>query len=170
MTPTTLVVGLGDPARADDALGPLALAALSRAGRTNAGVAWLDTPALTARDLPVLGAVRRVLVLTTVHAGGRPGAVHRLTWQGEGPGLAPRLPLLRAHGVELLRTLHYWVDPPPELVLLGVETGSPAEDGPPHPAVGRALPALVAAAMHQLREWGHELALHPRPSIRSTLP
>ena len=114
------------------------------------------------RLLPLLSSVRHVLLVTAVRLGGGPGTFHRLEWQGRPEDLGPRLPAIRREGIELLRSLHFWVDPVPELVVLGVEAEHRG---------GSALSSLVSLAMHptvdqvatELRRWGHDVT--PRTAI-----
>lgn len=153
MPGTTLVLGLGDVARADDELGPLALAALQRGYELDDRIRRVDAAAVGVRLLPLLTSVQHLLVLAVVRLGAPAGTLHRLEWHGAPEELGPRLPPIRSEGVEMLRMLHFWIDPVPELVLLGVE-GEAAE---------RALPQIVAAAAAELRRWGHAVVARRVP-------
>jgi Ni,Fe-hydrogenase maturation factor len=109
------------------------------------------------RTLPLLSSVGQVLLVTAVRVGGMPGALHRLEWHGRPEDLGPRLPAIRRSGIEVLRSLHFWVDPVPELVVLGVEsdgvTGSDLS-----PFVALAVHPTLDACVTELRRWGHEVA------------
>ncbi len=156
MRDVTLVMGLGDLRRGDDAFGPRVLAELQRLYQCDPPVLPVETASVTMRLLPLLSAARHVLLVTAVRLGAAPGTLHRLEWHGRPEDLGPRLPAIRRQGIELIRSLHFWVEPVPELVVLGVE----GDHG-----VGADLSSLVALAVHptveecvaELRRWGHEV-------------
>ncbi len=162
MEGTTLVLGVGDLRHGDDAFGPRALGELQRQYELDPRVILMESASVGMRLLPLLSSVRHVLLVTAVRLGGGPGTIHRLEWQGQPEDLGPRLPAIRRDGIELLRSLHFWVDPVPELVVLGVETDHRA---------GSTLSSLVSLAMHptvdqcaaELRRWGHDVT--PRTAI-----
>lgn len=157
MINSTLIIGLGDAGRGDDAFGPRVLESLQRDAVLDPSVVVLEAAAIGMQLLPLLCVVQHVLVITTVHTGAAPGSLHRMEWQGCSDDLAPRLPAIRRHGIELLRSLHFWMDPVPDLVVLGVEGEQTS---------GPDLSALVALAVHpvaqrcvaELRSWGHPVA------------
>lgn len=156
MSHSTLVLGLGDVTRGDDGFGPCALAELRRTHALDAEIVTVEAPAVGIRLLPLLASVRRVLLVTAVHLGAPPGSIHRLEWHGHPEDLGPRLPAIRQGGIELLRTLHYWVETVPELVVLGVETDR---------SRGTELSACAALAVRpaveqcvvELQRWGHRV-------------
>ena len=163
MPGTTLVLGLGDIERADDGLGPLALAALQRGYALDKRITTLDAPAVGVRLLPLLATMQHLLVLAVVRLGAPPGTLHRLEWRGAPDQLEPRLPQIRSDGVEILRMLHFWIDPVPELVLLGIEGETGSRSGGTSASVDRALPQIVQAAAEELRRWGHSVAARAVP-------
>lgn len=150
----TLIIGLGDAARGDDAFGPRVLEALQRDAELGASVVTLETAAIGMQLLPVLCVMRHVLVVTTIHTGAAPGSVHRMEWQGRADELAPRLPAIRRHGIELLRSLHFWMDPVPDLVVLGVE-GERTSGSELSPLVALAVQPIARRCVDELRRWGH---------------
>ena len=156
---TTLVLGLGDRARGDDGIGPLAIERLSRDYDLDPRVMVMDSATIGMRLLPVLTAVKRVLVIAALRLEAPIGTLHRLQWIGAHDALEPRLPAFRPGGIELLRTLHFWIDPVPEVVVLGVEV-PPATGGRPSDSARNALDTLVDAAVGELHRWGHRLEPH----------
>lgn len=154
--PATLVLGLGDPTRGDDGFGPLALAELQRVLH-DPSVLCVATPVVDMRVLPLLATVEHVLVLTTARLGAAPGTLHQLAWHGGTEVLGPRLPPIRPAGIELLRMLHFWADPVPDLLVLGVEPLRPAATDGMSPAVGRMIEPVVEIAVAQLHRWGHPI-------------
>lgn len=156
MPGSTLILGLGDQRDGDDAFGPRAVAELERLYQLDAHVIAAEARSVGMRLLPLLSSVRHVLVVTAVHLGAAPGTLHHLGWQGRPEDLGPRLPALRRDGIELLRSLHFWVDPVPELVVLGVEAD--AHTGRWFsPFVALAVHPTIEACVAELRRWGHEV-------------
>jgi hydrogenase maturation protease len=153
----TLVLGLGDSARGDDGIGPLVVADLVADYELDPGILVMDARAVGVRLLPFLAAVRHLLIVAAVRLGAEPGTLHRLEWGGTPEGLEPRLPPVREEGVEVLRTLHFWVDPVPDLVLVGVEAMRPAWTQRISGPVERARRLLVLDAAAELRRWGHRV-------------
>lgn len=158
---TTLVLGLGDRTRGDDGIGPHALARLVGGYALDSRILTMDAPAVGVRVLPFLTAVNQLLVIAAVRLGAPPGTLHRLEWSGTPNEFEPRLPPVRPRGIEMLRMLHYWVDPVPDLVLLGVEAMRPAAGDRLSEVADQSLDALVRAAAGELRRWGHEVERHP---------
>jgi Ni,Fe-hydrogenase maturation factor len=151
--------GVGDARRGDDAFGPHVLRNSSRIRLTpispsGAGVSM--------RTLPLLSSVGQVLLVTAVRVGGTPGALHRLEWHGRPEDLGPRLPAIRRSGIEVLRSLHFWVDPVPELVVLGVESET-TTGGALSPLVALAVHPTMEACVAELRRWGHEATPRAAP-------
>jgi hydrogenase maturation protease len=155
----TLVLGLGDPCRGDDAVGPQVLRELQRRYVLDAQVLTVEAAGVGMRTLPLLASAGQVLLVTAVRVGGAPGALHRLEWHGDPQDLGPRLPAIRRSGIEVLRSLHFWVDPVPELVVLGVEVEA-TTGGPLSPLVALAVHPTVDACVAELRRWGR--AARPR--------
>ena len=169
MTNATLVIGLGDPTRGDDAVGPLAAEELVRRG-VEPDVLLLDTREIGTRTLPVLAEARHVLVLGAVRLGAAPGTVHRLEWSASPDELGPGLPAFRSRGIEILRMLDAWVDTVPDLVVLGVEALRPASLESLSAPVARALPELVESAAAELQRWGHRVGECPAAAAAGSAP
>ncbi|HEX9704171.1 MAG TPA: hydrogenase maturation protease [Gemmatimonadales bacterium] len=154
-THQTLILGLGDVARGDDGFGPLIVSELVREYELDPFILVMDAPAAGVRLLPFFASVQHLLVIAAVRLGAPPGTLHRLEWTGSPDSIEPRLPALRPSGVEVLRMMHYWVDPVPDLVLLGVEALRPASVSRMSEPVMRALDVVVRDAAGELHRWGH---------------
>jgi hydrogenase maturation protease len=152
----TLVLALGDVRRGDDAFGPQVLRALQQRYALDPLVLTVEAAGVSMRTLPLLSSVGHVLLVTAVRVGGTPGALHRLEWHGRPEDLGPRLPAIRRSGIEVLRSLHFWVDPVPELVVLGVEAEATAR-GALSPLAALAVQPAMDACVAELRRWGHEV-------------
>lgn len=162
MSGTTLVLALGEPGLGDDGFGPLASAELQRAYQLDDAVILLDARAVGVRLLPLLTRVQHLLVLAALRLGAPAGTLHRLEWRAAPEALGLRLPRFRGDGVELLRQLDFWVDPVPELVVLGVDSEAAAAPsggagGGLTAPVARALSSIVEVAVEELRRWGHRV-------------
>lgn len=160
----TLLIGLGDVRHGDDGFGPRVLEAMQRVAEPDAAIVTLDTPAIGMRLLPLLCVVRRVLVVTATHTGAAPGSVRRLEWEGRADDLGPRLPAIRRHGIELLRSLHFWMAPVPDLVVLGVEAER-TEGEELSPLVALAVQPVANACLAELRCWGHPVTRQPAERV-----
>ena len=158
----TLVLGLGDVRRGDDAFGPQVLRELQQRYVLDPQVLTVEAAGVGMRTLPLLSSVGQVLLVTAVRVGGTPGALHRLEWHGRPEDLGPRLPAIRRSGIEVLRSLHFWVDPVPELVVLGVEAEA-TTGGPLSPLVALAVHPTMDACVAELRRWGHEVTPRAAP-------
>lgn len=154
MSHSTLVLGLGDARRGDDGFGPRTVAELLRTHNLDQQIITVDAPTVGMRLLPLLASVRHVLLVTAVHVSAPPGTLHRLEWHGRPEDLGPRLPAIRRGGIELLRTLHFWVESVPDLVVLGLEADrhAGAELGV---YAALAVRPAVDQCVAELRRWGH---------------
>jgi hydrogenase maturation protease len=159
---STLVLGLGDVRRGDDAFGPHVLRELQRGYVLDPQILTVEAAGVGMRTLPLLSSVGQVLLVTAVRLGGTPGALHRLEWHGRPEDLGPRLPAIRRSGIEVLRSLHFWVDPVPELVVLGVESET-TTGGLLSPLVALAVHPTMDACVAELRRWGHEVTPRAAP-------
>jgi hydrogenase maturation protease len=162
---STLVLGLGDVRRGDDAFGPHVLRELQRGYVLDAQILTVEAAGVGMRTLPLLSSVGQVLLVTAVRLGGTPGALHRLEWHGRPEDLGPRLPAIRRSGIEVLRSLHFWVDPVPELVVLGVESET-TTGGLLSPLVALAVHPTMDACVAELRRWGHDVTPRMAPATR----
>jgi hydrogenase maturation protease len=141
----------------DDGVGVAAAELLRRAVGQVEGVTFLDGGTWGMQLLPEIEDASRLLVLDAVHDGREPGTLVRLE-KHEFPRLlyqkvSPhQIDLREVFAVAELRGTF-----PAEAVALGLEPEVvELRDGFSTP-VKRALPRLVAAAVEQLRAWGHDV-------------
>jgi len=129
-----LVLGVGDPLRRDDGLGPAAVALLSRRWEAPEGVRVLDGGTLGADLLPWVARADALIVVDAVYIDQPPGTLARIAEPGEVLyAEAERLGLQQAGDLAM----------PARLALLGIV---PQESGPGlrrSRCVEQALPSLV---------------------------
>ena len=151
MATRCLLIGVGNPDRGDDAIGPL----VARAVRE------LAPPAVEVRELEgegsaiffALGDAQTVVIVDASRSGAPPGTVERIdAWEAALPasssetsthafGLAAAIELARALGAL-----------PPRCILYGVEGASFRAGEALSPPVGRAIAALIPRLARELRE------------------
>ena len=150
MQPSVLVLGLGNPLRGDDGVGPRLVEELTCRGLQN-GKAALDVATGGLELIQVLEGWKRVVVIDAACVGQEPGQFVRFTpdeaclaqtadsFSFHHAGLSEVLALAQAMGRDL-----------PEMVIFGVQ---PAEVGWREglsPAVEAALPALAEAVLEEI--------------------
>lgn len=150
------VIGVGNPDRGDDGVGPEVVRRCERAGLGSKGEVRLVVVAGESTELLDLWKdARAVILVDAVVSGSPPGSIHRLV---EGPQLA--LPTWRSpstHAISLPevialgRALHRL---PARLVVLGVEATSFEPGSPLSPPVQAAFPDLLRALCQELDELG----------------
>jgi hydrogenase maturation protease len=124
---SVVVVGVGNPARADDGVGPAVAARVAALGLPGVRVVVHAEPLALLDELDGSG---RVVVVDAVRGTGPPGLVHVRVVDRDGlprssPGLAGTHGFGVAEVVELARALGRM---PERLVLVGVEAASFAHD------------------------------------------
>jgi hydrogenase maturation protease len=157
----TVVIGVGSPLMGDDGVGVAAVELLRRAVGAVDGVSLLDGGTWGMQLLPDIEEAERLLVLDAIHEGGEPGTIVRLEKDD--------LPRLLGHKVsphqidlrEVFAVAELRGRFPSVAVALGVEPEVVELRDGLSPAVARALPRLLDAALLQLRAWGHDVG-HPR--------
>jgi hydrogenase maturation protease len=157
------VYGLGNVLMGDDALGPYAVEVLRATHELpdEVTVADLGTPGL---DLaPYLDGLDALVLLDTVSAAGAPGEVRAyrlpdIVRHAPGPRLSPHDPGVK----EALLLAGLTGNGPAEVLLVGVVPASTATGVGLSPAVAEAIPAVVAAAVAELRRLGVPVAVRPR--------
>lgn len=116
-----LVVGLGDLLRADDGLGPTAVARLCGRWQAPAGARVVDAGTRSLTLLPLLGGAEAVILVDAVAAPGLPpGAVVRLDGDDVPSATRGQLSVHQEGVAEVLGALHLLDRLPQRLVLLGV--------------------------------------------------
>ena len=140
---TSLVVGVGQVDRGDDAVGPLVVARLSGAPPEGVDVALVPTPV---RLADAWEGYDHVVVVDALRSGRPPGEV--TVWVLTDAPLPARPGAGGTHGfgvaeaVELARAMHRL---PRRLVLVGIEAAGFAHGVPLSPEVVAALPAAERA-------------------------
>ena len=159
------VYGLGNVLMGDDALGPYAAEVLRATYDVpdEVTVADLGTPGL---DLaPYLDGLEALVLIDAVHADGAPGDVRTyrlpdIVRHPPGPRLSPHDP-----GVKEALLLAGLVGAgPAEVLLVGVVPASTRTGIGLSPAVERAIPTAVAAAVGEVRRLGVPIAIRRRPA------
>ena len=145
----TLILGLGNPLRGDDGVGPRVVAELAGI-RLPAHVAALDagTAGLTLLDL--LDGPERVIVVDAADMGRAPGEVVRFTPE-EGRLLASNFTphaMSLAEALELAQVLGRRL---PQITILGVQPASLEWRAGLSPAVAAALPAVIETVLQEVR-------------------
>jgi hydrogenase maturation protease len=153
---TTLVLGVGNPERGDDAAGPLVASTLvTLPGVVARSVSGDPSTILTE---PLWDTADRVVLIDTVRTGRRPGTVHR--WAGE--RLLEHLPATGGgtHDLGVATTLHLAaaLDRLPEdLVVIGIEGACFDIGHPPSRPVRHAITVVCAALARELTGDGREV-------------
>src|SRR5512143_143109 len=161
----TVVVGLGNSIRGDDAVGLLAVRRLSR--RARPGVRFAESEESNINLLEVLAGADRLLLLDTIStAEGRPGTVHRLDVEDlRGPGEAYATHQLGvARVLDLGRSLG--IPMPAAAAVLALEIAPSDDFGLGLTPAGReGLERLVAEAADALDRAVHPSATDPCADI-----
>lgn len=158
------VYGLGNVLMGDDALGPYAVEVLRATHEVpeDVTVADLGTPGL---DLaPYLDGLDALVLLDTVSGAGAPGEVRTyrladIVRHAPGPRLSPHDPGVK----EALLLAGMTGRGPRDVLLVGVVPASTKTGVGLSPAVAQSVPAVVAAAVGELRRLGVPVTARPRP-------
>jgi hydrogenase maturation protease len=148
----TVVLGLGNLIRSDDAVGLVALRQLERDPRLPADVMLVEGGTKGLELLPYICDAARLLVLDAVDVGAASGMVFRVAGQNLGalPGQSSVHELALA---DILNALRMMGREPQEVVLLGVQPSSTALGTTLSEPVQQALAAFVKAALIELSRW-----------------
>lgn len=155
--PGTVVIGAGSPLMGDDGVGVVALELLRRAVGPVDGVSLLDGGTWGMQLLPDIEDAERLLVLDAIRDGRAPGTVVRLEKDELPRFLFQKVSPHQVDLREVLALAELRGTFPSAVVALGVEPEVVELREGLSPAVQRALPALIDAALVQLRAWGHEV-------------
>lgn len=154
--PGTVVLGVGSPLMGDDGLGVAAVARLRDAVGDMDGVAFLDGGTWGMQLLPAIEEARRLILVDVIRDGALPGALVRLE-KHELPRLLSQkisphqIDLQEVFAVAELRGTF-----PDQAVALGLEPAVVELRDGLSDTIEAAVPALLAAILTQLAEWGHE--------------
>lgn len=167
-TGDTVVVGLGNPIMGDDGVGLAALERLRRQWRLPPAVLPVDGGTWGLRLLPEIEHADAVLLLDAIDAGQAPGALIVL----RGHEVPRRLRhALSSHQVamsEVLALTEVRGTLPTRLTAVGCQPGLVEMSTALSPAVAAGLDAVVAAAVAELRAWGHEPTPAPAGCLKPT--
>jgi hydrogenase maturation protease len=147
-----LVLGLGNLVHADDGVGVHAIQRLQRDPRIPPGVALLDGGTHGLGLLPHIAGFSRLLVIDAVDAGEPPGTVVRFEGTALN-GLPGKASVHQLGFADLMVALKLLDEPPPELVVLGVQPFSTEWSAELTRPVADALPALLDQVVRQLEVW-----------------
>ncbi|HMD96695.1 MAG TPA: HyaD/HybD family hydrogenase maturation endopeptidase [Terriglobia bacterium] len=158
--PTTVVLALGNLIRSDDAVGIFALQRLQEDPRVPADVSLLEGGTKGMELVPYVSEASRLLVLDAVEVGAPAGTILRLAGEDirslPGGGSVHELAL-----ADILGALRILGCEPKEVVLLGVQPARTELGTSLSPPVEAALPALVDAAVVELKRWESCPTLRP---------
>ncbi len=150
---TTLILGVGNPLRGDDAVGVLAIERLgNRQADLPSHVAIVDGGTAGLGLIPLFEDYHRVILVDAVPMNKPPGTIRRFEWQDTRIlGHGQTLSLHESDLSDALILAHTLGCLPPEIVIYGVQPLHMDWDQPMSDAVSRALPALVDALINEVR-------------------
>jgi hydrogenase maturation protease len=150
MQSAILVLGLGNPLRGDDGVGPRVVEELTRRGLPE-GVTALDGGTGGLDLLHVLEGWQRVVVIDAATVGREPGQFVRFTpAQARLVGADDRFSLHHAGLSEVLMLASALGRTLPEMVIFGVQPADVGWGDGLSPAVETALPALAKAVLEEI--------------------
>jgi hydrogenase maturation protease len=159
----TLILGVGNPLRGDDALGVLVVQQLQARTDLPPHVTVIDGSTEGIGLIPVMETYRRVIVVDAVMMGLPAGSVRRFTWDEVHLDSAGQP--LSLHQTDFTATLllaEALNSLPPELVIYGVQPHNTEWDHPLSQAVASTLPILIEALIQEVRSdsYGQESSDH----------
>jgi hydrogenase maturation protease len=150
LTTDLLILGLGNPLRGDDGIGPRVVELLRREGLP-AGSEALDAGAAGLDLLDLLAGPRRVIIVDAADVGLEAGQFARFTPDGvELMGEAKAPTAHQAGLAEVLALARALERPLPEMVIFGVQPGSLEWGAGLTAEVDAALPLLVEAVLREV--------------------
>jgi hydrogenase maturation protease len=151
----TIVLGLGNLMRTDDAAGVLAARALDGSGRLPKGIDVIEGGTLGLDLLGIVHGVSHLLVLDAVDFGAAPGTLAR--FEGAAISQLPTSKSVHLLGLsDLLNVLQLMEAPAMEVVLFGVQPESTEWGTELTPPVMRSQPELIEVAIRQIMVWVHD--------------
>jgi hydrogenase maturation protease len=152
IVPRIAVLGLGNPMRADDAVGMLALEAMGTDPRLSAEVRLIEGGTLGLDLLHPLEGVTHLLALDAIDGGAPPGTL--LRFAGERIADLPAAKSVHLLGfTDLIGAMRLTGNVPGEIVVLGVQPERIAWGTELSSTVAAAVPPLLDAAFSQLGAW-----------------
>jgi hydrogenase maturation protease len=153
MSPSILVLGLGNPLRGDDGIGPRVIEALNRRGLPE-GATALDAGTGGLDLLQVLEGWERAIIIDAADVGREPGQFVRFTPdEARFVGSQDAMSLHNAGLAEVLALADAVGQPLPEMVIFGVQPEKIGWGERLSEAVEAALPALVDAVLDEVNKF-----------------
>jgi hydrogenase maturation protease len=150
LTADLLILGLGNPLRGDDGVGPRVVDLLKREGLP-AGKEAIDAGAAGFELLDLLDGPQRVIIVDAADVGLEAGQFARFTPDEVELGRAAGKPASHQAGLaEVLALARALARPLPEIVILGVQPGSLDWGAGLTAEVNAALPLLVEAILREV--------------------
>jgi hydrogenase maturation protease len=148
----TVVLGLGNLIRSDDAIGLFALKQLEQDTRLSQDVSLVEGGTKGLELVPYICDASRLLVLDAVDVGAAAGSIFRIAGKElhSIPGNASVHELALS---DLLNALRMMGQEPEEVVLLGVQPATTELGTTLSTPAQKALPALIEAALMELFRW-----------------
>jgi hydrogenase maturation protease len=153
----TILLGLGNLMRSDDAIGVLAARALEESGRLPEEIEVIEGGTLGLDLLGLLYGASRILVLDAVDFGAVPGKLTK--FEGAEISKLPTSKSVHLLGLSDLMNVLLLMDAPAmEVVLLGVQPESTEWGTKLTSKVGAAQKGLIDAALQQLSRWARDVS------------
>jgi len=163
LSDSTVVIGLGNVAQADDGLGVHAVRALSARYEISSRVELVEGGTAGLLLVPVLADAKRAVVIDALDLGAEPGTLHRIAAREWPSAFLQRMTPHDAGLTDLLGATLLTGSLPDDLLVLGLQPQRIGWGCEPTPPVVHAMPRLVDAIADQLRDW--ECAVNERESI-----
>ena len=160
ITPTVLVLGIGNLVMSDDGVGVRVVQRLQRDFRLPESVDVMDGGTLGLDILPRLEGIERLIVVDAVETGERPGTCVRLVGDDIPLALETKVSPHQMGLKDLLSVALLLGHIPREMVLVGVQPGSIEMGTELTPDVESKVEVMLATVLDELRAWG----IQPEPS------
>jgi hydrogenase maturation protease len=147
-------LGIGNLIMSDDGVGVRVVQCLASGYVFPAGVTVLDGGTLGLDLLPFLEGLERLLILDAMETGGPPGTIARLTGDEIPVAFETRLSPHQMGLKDLLAVSFLLGNPPPEMVLLGIQPETIQMGVELSPTVADSLHTLVEMSLRELENWG----------------
>lgn len=160
MTPSIVVLGMGNLLKSDDGVGIRAIERLQQDSRALPGVQFVDGGTLGLELLQYAWSCSHLLVIDAIDLGAASGTIASLT----GEELNSMKGGATVHDLgfaDLLAAMRLVGSQPPVLRILGVQPGSTELATELSPQVAAALPELTRQALAQVLEWLREPSTTP---------
>lgn len=150
-----IVLGIGNLVHSDDGAGVQAARMLLEDARLPPGATVIEGGTLGLELLPYLQDAHRILLLDAIDVGEKAGTIVRLAGS-DIYGLKGSWSVHQLGVADLLSALRLVRNEEPEITILGIQPGATEWGTDLSPEVNGALPALLEAAIKELRRWKDE--------------